>query len=175
MDDAGSIYRELHHLAKVHRRKWSGNATLNTTALIHEAWLKMNPARSNYQDKTHFFATAARVMRQVLINYAERSTAQKRLSPEVTAGQNLFDEATEFTLEDLLFMNEMLDRLEKHNERGCRLLECRIFGGMTVEETARALSISVSTVKREWILLSTWLYHELKEQNRDDCESLKRA
>lgn len=175
MDDAGSIYRELRHIAKAHRRKWSGNDTLNTTALIHEAWLKMNPAGSSYQDKTHFFATAARVMRQVLINYAERSTARKRLSPDITGDHSIFSGTTEFALEDLLFMNEILERLEKQNERGCRLLECRIFGGMTVEETARALNISISTVKREWILLSTWLYHELQEHNRDDCESLKRA
>ncbi|HET9054154.1 MAG TPA: ECF-type sigma factor, partial [Cyclobacteriaceae bacterium] len=84
MDNAGSIYRELRHIAKIHRRKWSGNSTLNTTALIHEAWLKMNPANGDYNDKTHFFATAARAMRQVLINYAERNSAQKRCSPVLT-------------------------------------------------------------------------------------------
>lgn len=177
MDNAGSIYRELRHIAKIHRRKWSGNSTLNTTALIHEAWLKMNPANGDYNDKTHFFATAARAMRQVLINYAERNSAQKRCSPVLTEECNIFSDAAEITLDELLFINELLTRLELQNPRGCRILECRIFGGMTNEETADALSTSVSTIKREWILLSAWLYQELKQELKQehDSESFKRA
>lgn len=191
MDDAGSIYRELRQIAKIHRRKWSGNATLNTTALIHEAWLKLNPANADFNDKTHFFATAARAMRQVLINYAERNQAQKRCSPVLTEECNIFSDAAEVTLDELLFINDLLSRLEVQNPRACRILECRIFGGMTNEETACALDVSVSTVKREWLLLSTWLYHELntnsdsntngspdqlsEQQNTAHRESFKRA
>ena len=175
MDIAETIYQELRHIAHIHRRKWSGNSTLNTTALISEAWLKMNSANAEYQDKTHFYATAARVMRQVLINYAERNSAQKRISPELEAEQNIFAPDSEISLDNLLFINELLVRIEQKNDRGCRILECRIFGGMTIQETSKALGISLSTVKREWSLLSAWLYHELDSQNISQNDSLKRA
>ncbi len=175
MDDEQSLYDELYHIAKIHRRKWTGNETLNTTALIHEAWLKMNPSNAQYRDKTHFYATAARVMRQVLINYAERSKAQKRVSPESQAEYSLYHFGGNTSLIDVLYVDELLKQIEQENPRACQILECRIFGGLTVQEISKVLKISVSTVKREWSFLSAWLYNELLAHNADKCEALKQA
>lgn len=172
-DFSATMYGELKKIARSHRRKWSGNLTLNTTSLIGEAWLKMDAGSSLYQDRTHFYATASRVMRQVLINYAERSVTQKRTAPDSSDEECFPCQANDFDMTDLLHMDKLLGELEKTRLRSCRILECRIFGGMTNQETAKALNLSVSTIKREWLLLSTWLYSEFHKQsaNHDSIHS----
>lgn len=159
-----SVYHELRRIARANRRRWRGNETLNTTALIHEAYLKLaNGDLASYRDRSHFFATASKAMRQVLVNYAERWTAAKRGSDavKVTLADNM--PMIEDNVEDLLIINGLLERLEATRARHCRLFECRVFGGMTIEETASALEISPATVKRDWNVLSAWVYRELQQ------------
>ncbi len=163
-----SVYVELQSIAKAQRRRWKGNETLNTTALIHEAYVKLAPGKlADYEDRTHFFATASRAMRQVLINYAERATAAKRggKAIRITWTEELL--LGEETVDDLLLINSVLDELQETNERHCRVFECRVFGGMTVEETATALRVSKATVKRDWSYVSSWVYQRVST-NRDE-------
>jgi len=156
------IYQELHQIASNYRRRWHGNHTLNTTALVHEAYEKLKPLGGAYKNRKHYFATAAKIMRQVLINYAERSLAEKRNPHLVDITVSNFSDANGVFVEELLTIEKLLTLLESHNERQSRIVECRIFGGMSIEETANALAVSPSTVKREWALLSAWLYREIK-------------
>lgn len=159
-----SVYQELRIIAQSHRRRWRGNHTLNTTALIHESYIKLaNGDLADYQDRSHFFATASRAMRQVLINYAERVSAAKRGSDAVRVTLSGNMPVVDDALEDLLIINGLLEELESANDRHCRLFECRVFGGMTIEETAAALGVSPATVKRDWRVVSAWMYRELKK------------
>jgi RNA polymerase sigma factor (TIGR02999 family) len=156
------LYQELRSIARAHRSRWHGNETLNTTALIHEAYLKLAASDADsYEDRTHFFATASRAMRQVLINYAQRlSRAKRGNNPQrVTLSGHM--PATEESLDDILLIEELLQQLEAKSERQCRMFECRVFGGMTIEETAEALAVSPATVKRDWSLISAWIYREV--------------
>ena len=157
-----SVYVELRKIARFHRRRWNGNNTLDTTALIHEAYLKLAGCKSTeYRSRSHFFATASRAMRQILMNYAERASAAKRGGAAMRVTLSRHMPVADDTLDELLAINALLEQLEQDNPRHCRLFECRIFGGMTIEETAVALGISPATVKRDWALLSAWVYREL--------------
>ena len=158
-----SVYRELRVIARAHRRRWSGNQTLNTTALIHEAYIKLAGGRlADYRSRSHFFATASRAMRQVLMNYAERVATAKRGGNALRVTLSRHMPIAEDTLDELLQLNEVMLRLDETDPRRCRLLECRVFGGMTIEESATALGVSPATVKRDWALLEAWVYRELK-------------
>lgn len=157
-----TVYRELRVIARAHRRRWTGNPTLNTTALIHEAYVKLAGQQlAGYHDRTHFFATASKAMRQILISYARRVATTRRGGhlQKVTLAD--FSAASESTFEDLLAIDDLLVQLEKRNPRHCRLVEYRVFGGMTVDETATALGVSPATVKRDWTVVSAWLYREV--------------
>lgn len=169
-----SVYQELRTIARAHRRRWSGNDTLNTTALISEAYVKLaNRSLDNYRDRAHFFATASRAMRQVLINYAEKlATAKRGQNPlRVTlAGLAMQDDGT---VDELLHIDALLNKLEDNNPRQCRLFECRVFGGMTIEETAAALDVSPATVKRDWTVVSAWVLAEIRGSDGADDEKLR--
>lgn len=160
-----AVYQELRTIAKAQRRRWHGNETLNTTALIHEAYLKLaNKDLESYSSRAHFFATASKAMRQILINYADRIATAKRGSNPVKVTMTDLASADETTFDDLLQINDVLEQLEQTNERHCRLFECRVFGGMTIDETATALDISPATVKRDWTVLSAWVYREMNKE-----------
>ena len=132
-----AVYQELRTIAKAHRRRWHGNETLNTTALIHEAYLRLaNKDLASFADRSHFFATASKAMRQILINYAERIATAKRGANPVRVTMTDFAASDEATFDDLLQIDSVLGRLEESNPRHCRLFECRVFGGMTIDETA---------------------------------------
>lgn len=156
------VYDELHRLARSHRRRWSGDDTMNTTALLHEAFIKLTAgATPHYQNRRHFFATASKAMRQVLVNYAEARHAAKR-----GAGVEhvpLEDDAlvADDALGELLDLERALRALEARSPRLCRVVECRVFGGLSVEDTADALGISPATVKREWQLASALLMRDV--------------
>ena len=154
------IYGELRKIARSHRRRWVGNETLNTTALIHEAFVKLNGPRE-WSSRNHFYATAARAMRQILINYAETKRAGKRGSgvPDLALDDVLV--ATDDAVEEALALHQVLEQLEDQRPRWCRIVECRFFGGMSIDETAAALDISAATVGREWRLASAWLHQHL--------------
>ncbi len=159
-----AVYQELRSIAKSQRRRWRGNETLNTTALIHEAYVRLaGNGLANYADRAHFFATASRAMRQVLINYAERIATAKRGANAMRVTMTDFASSDEATFDDLLQINGVLERLEEENPRHCRLFECRVFGGMTIDETATALGVSPATVKRDWTVLSAWVFREMRK------------
>lgn len=159
-----SVYQQLRSIARVQRRNWNGNDTLNTTSLIHEAYLKLAGSRlADYQGRAHFFATASKAMRQVLMNYAERVSAAKRGENPLRVTLSGLALRDENTLEDLVHIDTLLTRLEHTNPRHCQVFECRVFGGMTIEETAAAIDVSAATVKRDWVLVSAWLYNQMNE------------
>lgn len=168
------VYDELSRLAHRHRRQWDGDLTLNTTALVHEAYLKLaGQARVPVGDRAHFLAVAAKAMRHILCNYARDRRRQKRgggrphlaLDPagDPPADLDLTDTQTD-TLADL---DEALTRFERIAERQSRVVECRFFGGMSVEETAAALGVSPRSVKRDWAFARAWLRRELGRFDED--------
>ncbi|MFQ5571866.1 MAG: sigma-70 family RNA polymerase sigma factor [Rhodothermales bacterium] len=165
------IYDELHALAQKHRQYWHGDYTLNTTALVHEAYLKLaDQSQADWTNRVHFFAVAAKAMRHILINYAEHRRAQKRGGkvPKVSLDElNVMLEdklaLTDEHADNLVSLNEALKKLEHISERQSRIVECRFFGGMTVEETAAALDVSTATVKRGWAMARVWLYREMQQ------------
>lgn len=157
-----AVYAELKVLARSHRRRWSGNETINTTALIHEAFIKLSGGDDRYASRTHFYATASKAMRQILLNYAEQQRAAKRGGDAVQVPLEDAALVSSATADELISFEQVLRQLEAGNPRRSQIVECRVFGGMTIEETAEALDISAATVKREWQIASATLYQELQ-------------
>ena len=158
-----TIYRELYKIASANRQRWSGNETISTTVLVNETYLKMEPMRGKFKNRKHFYTSAAKVMRHVLVNYAERSTADKR-KPDDHDSVNM-QMYQEDPVDDVLFINQLLVKVSAGNPRHRQIIECRVFAGMNIEQTANTLDISCSTVKRDWAFLSAWIYRELKPLN----------
>ena len=156
-------YNELRRLARSHRRRWNGNDTLNTTAILHEAFIKLaGGAAPAFENRLHFFATASMAMRQVLVNYAEHRRAAK--SGGGVLHVPLDDDTplvADNAIDELLDLDKALRALEADSPRRGRIVECRLFGGMSVEETAAAMGISPATVKREWQLTSALLFKDI--------------
>ncbi len=160
------VYEELRVIARAQRRRWYGDDTLGTTALISEAYLRLGGAGGlNYANRTHFYATASRAMRQVLLNYAERRRAAKRGGDQVPVNLDAIEVADEGALEELIQINELLRRIEASEPRQARVFECRVFGGMTVQECSQALNISTATVKRDWRLVSARVAEWMSPEN----------
>ncbi len=163
------VYDELRMRAHRQRQHWHGANTLNTTALVHEAYIKLvDQGRAQWTSRVHFFSIAAKAMRNILIDYARRQQAQKRGGGQQKLSLEEMQEVgkeplvlTEERAEALLALEEALSRLEKISEREGRVVECRFFGGMTIKETAEALGISPATVGREWTTAQAWLYQEM--------------
>jgi RNA polymerase sigma factor (TIGR02999 family) len=162
------VYGELHHLAEQQRRRWSGDDTLNTTALVHEAYLRLaGQSTPAWRSRPHFLAVAARAMRHILLDYAKskqrakRGGGQQRVSlQEIESALKVGDPA-DAGAEALLALDDALRRLDKHDPRQSRIVECRFFGGMPIQDTADALGVSPATVKRGWAMAQAWLYREL--------------
>jgi RNA polymerase sigma factor (TIGR02999 family) len=165
------LYDELRLLARQQRRRWRGDHTLDTTALVHEAYLKLvQQKRIATDSRGHFLALASRAMRHILSNYAEERRTQKRggglehLSLRELALAVRDDVAGEDDAAEVLSaMHAALERLEALHARACRVVECRFYGGLTIEETAAALGTSPRTVKRDWAYAQAWLNRELEE------------
>jgi RNA polymerase sigma-70 factor, ECF subfamily len=156
------LYQELKRIARQHRRRERWDHTLNTTGLVHEAYVKLlGLDRINWQNRAHFLAVAAQAMRRVLVDYAVAKQAQKRDGHRQRVS---LDEAMlqgERPVEELIAIDAQLTRLEGLNPRLARVVECRFFSGMSIEETALAMSSSPATVKRDWRLARSWLHREL--------------
>ncbi|MDZ7719305.1 MAG: sigma-70 family RNA polymerase sigma factor [Balneolaceae bacterium] len=158
------IYEELRQLAYAQMARQSPDHTLSKTELVHEAYLKMiDQTQIDFKDKSHFLAIASRCMRQILIDYARKKHAKKRGGKEKdkTYIDELFNDP-KHKAEELINIDSALSKLEKLNERLAKVIEMRFFGEMTIYETAKALDISESTVKRDWMKARGWLYKELK-------------
>lgn len=156
-----SVYPRLRRIAGGRLRGQRPDATLGATALVHEAYLKVaGKPGSDYADRGHFFALAARAMRQVVINHAEKRNAAKRGGDAVEV---TFEEPPVAAQADaeLMALDAALTRLSAMNERQGRVVECMFFAGLTVAETAEALDVSTATVKRDWATARAWLYREL--------------
>lgn len=168
------VYSEMRRLAAAYMRRERENHTLQATALVHEAYLKLVDQRTDWQSRAHFFGVAAQVMRHILIDHARGHSRAKRggAKEAVTLDEGLVfsDEKSE----ELLALDEALQRLAKLDTRQAKVVEMRFFGGLTVEETAEALSISPITVKRDWSLARAWLYGELERQ-RHHAERLGKS
>jgi RNA polymerase sigma factor (TIGR02999 family) len=152
------VYNDLRRMARRQLRGERDGHTLNATALVHETYFRLAELEQvAWHDRVHFFAVAARAMRRVLIDYAEARRAQKRGGgvPVVQLDDNL--EAPEQRVDQLLALDEALNRLEQHDPRQVRVVECHVFAGMSLEETAAALDISPATVSRDWTLARAWL------------------
>jgi RNA polymerase sigma factor (TIGR02999 family) len=165
------LYDELRRVAHQQRRRWHGDDTLGTTALVNEAYLKLRRLkRVEAASRQHFLALASRAMRHILSTYAEQRRALKRGGgfARVALGEMEAPTADGATAEDpedtLAAVDRALRRLEESHPRQCRVVECRFFGGLTVEETASALGTSVRTVKRDWAFAQAWLKRELGER-----------
>jgi RNA polymerase sigma-70 factor, ECF subfamily len=159
-----AVYDELRRIAARQLRAERAGHTLSTTALVHEAWLELSKLdRLRWNGRAHFLAVAAQAMRRVLIDYAVARRAQKRgsgqpLEPLVHDAMAIVSGRTD----DLLALDEALERLMRLDERQGRIVECRFYGGLNIEETAEALGISPATVKRDWALARAWLNRELR-------------
>ena len=159
------IYDELHEVAKRQRNRWQRYETLNTVALINETYLKMwKHQPEQIENRRHFLAIASKAMRQILINYAEKKSAQKRGGSDDPVSVDEIDLfADDQAAGDLLEIHELLNMLEVKHERQSKVFECRFFGGMTVEDTAFALNISPATIKRDWQAACNWIYAKLNQ------------
>ncbi len=159
------VYDELRGIARRQLRRERGDLTLETTALVHEAYLRLvDDARVTSKGRSYFFAAAARAMRQVLVDHARRRNAQKRgtgLAP-LTLSQAVDVAAdTDRFATDMLELDRALEELSALNPRQARVVECRFFAGMSVESTAEALVVSERTVKNDWALARAWLHRRL--------------
>lgn len=158
------VYRELRQVARQCLRREGGENTLRTTALVNEAYLRLvQSSRVQWRDRAHFFAVTAQLMRRVLVD-----EARKRLGPKRGGGMTrvAFNENAAAPDEhpiDVLALDEALDRLAKFSERKGRVVELRYFGGLSIEEAAAVLGVSVDIVKREWRTAKLWLFHALTE------------
>lgn len=168
MDDVfASVYPRLRRIARGRRRSWHGNPTLDTTALVHEAYLKIaRRSSTRFRNRGHFFAVAAKAMRQLLIDYAEKKRAAKRgggEAPETLEEERVGagEDAPEGAVLELLSLNAALERLEELEPRQGRVVECLFFLGLTIDETAETLDVSPATVKRDWSAAKAWLYREM--------------
>lgn len=155
-----AFYAELRGIAKRTRARLGRSDTMQTTALVHEAYLRLGQSRS-FVDETHFLRAAALAMRHALINYAQARLAQKRGGGGLHVTLSHIDGFSIETDEGMLALNDALGRLAKEMPRLAEIVECRFFGGYGEEDTARALGISLRTVQRDWIKARAWLYREL--------------
>lgn len=155
------VYDELRILARSQLRRLRPGDTLNTTALVHEAYLKLSEADPRWESRRHFFATAAKVMRHLLVDAARRSQADKRGGGAVHLELREGDAAMSGEADTLLAIDQALDELADHLPRLARVVECRFFGGLTEEETAETLGVSDRTVRRDWVRARAWLHDRL--------------
>jgi RNA polymerase sigma factor (TIGR02999 family) len=165
------VYNDLRDLAHIQRRRWAGDETLNTTAILHETYLKLAAQEApDWKSGAHFRSVAARAMRQVLIDHSRARRTAKRAGDRVrvpldelrVAGPDR--ELSDEQAEALIALDRSLEELSRVHERQGRIVECRFFGGMTVHDTATALGVSPATVKRGWVVAKAWLYRDIQQQ-----------
>jgi RNA polymerase sigma factor (TIGR02999 family) len=167
------VYAELRVLAHRQRRRWDASGTLNTTALVHEAYLKLvKQGTIHLQTRAHFFAIAATAIRHIVSNYARDRRASKRGGDvrmvsltEIGTGPAGQWQVSDHQADVLVAIDDALKRLERVSPRQRGIVECRFFGGMSIDETAAAIGVSPRTVKRDWMLAQAWLQREIERAN----------
>jgi len=160
------IYGELHRAAEAHMAREPGPSTLQPTALVNEAWLRLVKAEDGrtYRNRQHFLAVASRAMRSALVDQARRRKAAKRGGDRARVPLAAVVEFAEDRGVDLLSLDDALQRLAADEPRQCRVVELRFFGGLTLPEVARTLGISPTTVDRDWYLARIWLREALRAE-----------
>lgn len=154
------VYDELHRLAAGYLRRERTGHTLQSTALVNEAWMKLADQSAPWENRAHFLGVAAQAMRRILVDHARRKGAAKRGGHE--ARVTLADVAApDGRSVDLVLLDEALERLAALDERQAKMVTMRFFAGLTVEETAEALGVSEKTVKRDWAAAKAWLHREM--------------
>jgi RNA polymerase sigma factor (TIGR02999 family) len=163
------VYNELRHLARRYRRKAGAGNTLQTTALVHEAYMRLIDIDNvDWRDRVHFFAVSAQLMRRILVDAARARAAAKRGGP---AGAIHYLNLDEIPAPDsqpaaeLIALDDALTRLAQLDPRRARIIELRVFGGLTVEEAAEVLSLSPQSVMRDWKLAKAWLLRDLSRES----------
>ncbi len=163
------VYHELHRLAHHYMGGEHAGHTLQTTALVNEAYLRLiDSSRVRWQNRAHFFAVTAQLMRRVLVDYARSRNYRKRGGGAI---QVSLDQALEVSAErgrELIALDEALTALAASDERASRVVELRYFGGLSIEETAEVLQVSVETVRRDWNWAKVWLVREISGESRDE-------
>jgi len=164
------VYAELHRLAKRYMRREYAGHSLQTSALVNEAYLRLIDAHGvRWENRAHFFAVSAQIMRRILVDFAR---AKRKLKRGGGAQQVTLDEGLVLSPErgaDLLALNEALEKLAVLDERQSRVVELRYFGGLNEDEVAEALKVSPRTVRSDWSLARAWLYRELSRGGSDDA------
>lgn len=158
------VLDELRRLARLQLQREKPDHTLQPTALVNEAYIRLvgDQAR-DWQSRAHFIGVSASVMRRILIDYARRRHAQKRgAAASATGDMQEYPALSDPQTEELLSLNMALEKLEKMSPRQCRIVELRYFGGLSTEETAEVLNLSVITVKRDWLAAKAWLKGQLR-------------
>lgn len=156
------VYQELRRVARARLRDERDRQSLQTTALVHEVYLRLvDVDRLSFENRAHFFAVAARLMRQVLVDDARRRLADKRGGGAVITTLDTASVAVSPTPVDVLALDRALDELARQEERLSRVVELRFFAGLTIDETAAALSVSPVTVERDWSFAKAWLFDRL--------------
>jgi RNA polymerase sigma factor (TIGR02999 family) len=155
------VYDELRSLARSHLRRLRPGQTLNTTALVHEAYLKLSGIDPRWENRRHFFATASKVMRHLLVDTARRRGAVKRGGELERVELREDDAAVATQAEAILAIEGALSELGEHLPRLAQVVECRFYGGLTEEETAEALGLNARTIRRDWTKARAWLHQRL--------------
>ena len=159
------VYQELRRMAGNYLRQENPGHTLQPTALVHEAWLRLiDQARVDWRNRAQFFGVAAQMMRRILVDHAKSKHREKRGGDAVKLS---LDDAINLSREraaDLLALDDALDELTRVDERKSRVVELRYFGGFTVEEIAQILEVSPETVMRDWKLAKAWLYQQIRQE-----------
>ena len=167
------VYDELKRLARRYMRREAPDHTLQTTALVHEAYLKLVCQRSvSWQNRSHFFGIAAQLMRRILIDHARRQLREKRGGREVFLPLNADLAFSPEHSEELVRLDEALERLSVLDPRQGKVVELRFFGGLSVEETSEFLGVSPKTVKRDWVVAKAWLHAELRRGDGDVTQTM---
>jgi RNA polymerase sigma factor (TIGR02999 family) len=158
-------YWELRRIAHRHMRQERTGHSLQTSALVNEAFLRLTDWKNvEWQNRAHFFAMAARIMRNILVDLAKRRQRARHGAGALRVSLSAAARVSQERSADLVALDEALDALARHSERRSRVVELRFFGGLTIEETAEVLKVSPETVSRDWNLARAWLYRELSRK-----------
>lgn len=156
------VYNELRKISSKYLHDEYRNHTLQTTELVHEAYIKLVGGQEiNWQNRAHFFGIAANSMRQILVDYARKRNSQKRGEGKTHVSLDDAEDMIFSSEEDIIALDEALKKLEAIEERSSKIVELRYFSGLTIEETANVLNISPATAKRDWNFAKAWLYREI--------------
>jgi RNA polymerase sigma factor (TIGR02999 family) len=159
------VHAKLRRVARSHIRRQGAGHTLQATALVHEVYLRLvGIDHLTLNDRTHFFAVAATLMRQILVDHARRKRAAKRGGALTMMSLDDVSPVSQTSIVDVLALDQALDALSTRDARRCRVVEPRFFAGLSIDETAEAIGVSAATVEREWTMAKAWLHRRLSVQ-----------